>query len=246
MREWPGVFGRIDPGLGPGAAGLAVDTSGRQPLVGIVDAVGRLHSFEGNATRGPQHGRYIVPVVQELLMRAGLASDDLEFVAAALGPGSFTGLRIGLTAAKVLAYAWKKPLVALDSLDIIAASLPSPPLSFLVATDAQRGDAFVVRFRSDGPLPVREGPTGIRPWPAVLDSNDAIATPASSPWAARLDTLESKVMLQGPSPSGLLRLARNLWTRGLTADPWFLEPTYLRPSAAEEKAAAPQDPPRPS
>lgn len=66
------------------------------------------------------HGRKLIPVVKELLVSLGLQRSDLDAIAVSKGPGSYTGLRIGVSTAKGLAYAWDLPLIGVDTLDALA------------------------------------------------------------------------------------------------------------------------------
>ena len=92
--------------------------------------------------------------IAELLKRAGWRPTDVELVAVAIGPGSFTGLRIGVTTAKAFAYAVGCQVVGVNSLAAVAsrASRELPKIS--AAIDAQRGELFVADFTrlSDGTL----------------------------------------------------------------------------------------------
>jgi tRNA threonylcarbamoyladenosine biosynthesis protein TsaB len=165
--------------------------------------------------------------------------------AVGLGPGSYTGLRVGLTVAKVLAYATSRPLVAFDSLEAIARNAPDDALRIAVIGDAQRGDLYTADFARDRPGEplVRLRPTGIEPlagWAARLPPGTLVLGPGlqlegirgALPLDAR--ALEAGDEANWPDGRRLLQLARDLWEHGRSDDPWFLEPLYLRRSAAED------------
>jgi tRNA threonylcarbamoyladenosine biosynthesis protein TsaB len=95
----------------------------------------------------------LFPLLQQLLIEANWTPADVELLAVTIGPGSFTGLRIGITLAKLWAYACQCPVVALDSLDVVAAQAESDAERLEVVMHAEREQLFHARF-------VREAPTG--------------------------------------------------------------------------------------
>lgn len=101
------------------------------------------------AERGGQHSANLLPLADSLLAATGWKPADLDLVAVTTGPGSFTGLRIGVTTAKGLAYGWRKPVVPVGTLDVLAAQAGwslAPVLPGLGAGwgEQERGDG---RFR---------------------------------------------------------------------------------------------------
>ena len=222
---------------------LALDTSTNRALVVLARRDGRV--FEAPADASARHGRGLVPAVRDLLRAAGLALTDLDGLAVGLGPGSFTGLRVGVMAAKMLGYATGKPVVGLDSLEILARAAGPEVVRVAVAADAQRGDLFTADFhreRPGSPL-LRDGPNRLEPaadWLARLALGTLLLGPG-------LDRLKVVVPLEleraGPEHdaalgASLAALATEVWRAGRRDDLWTLEPVYVRPSAAEEKKAA--------
>ena len=219
---------------------LAIDTSTSRAAVALArpEAEARV----APADPGQRHGRGLIPAISALLAAEGLKPTDLGAIAVGLGPGSYTGLRIGLTAAKMLAYAAGKPLVPLDSLGAIARNAPGDVRRVAVAVDAQRGDAYIAEFtrgQAGAPL-LRLGPTRIEPveaWSMTLEPGTLVLGPALDrlrvtwPDAIRLGTVD-----QGhPDPAKLIPLAREAYEAGKVVEPFFLEPIYLRRSAAEDQ-----------
>src|SRR5262245_12524870 len=131
---------------------LALDTSTHNAALIVLRADGRTFAFVGDAAE--RHGRGLVPRIQELLRDSGLVPRDLDAIGVGLGPGSYTGVRVGLTTAKTLAYALGKPLVGLDSLEMIAQNAPGSVRRVSVVADAQRGDLSEAAFirQSQGEL----------------------------------------------------------------------------------------------
>lgn len=219
---------------------LAIDTSTDRAALAVATASGDIHV----ATPDPalRHGRSLVPTLATLLRDAGLALADLDGLVVGLGPGSYTGLRIGLTAAKTLAYASGKPLVGLDSLEVVAQNAPPDALLISVIADAQRGDVYSADFaRAEPSAPLlRTSPTRIEPrteWASRLPEGTLVLGPAldrnTPPLPDSPRTLDPA--LNRPEPRQLALLALATWETGRRDDPFFLEPLYLRRSAAEEQ-----------
>lgn len=99
-----------------------------------------------------RHAEELIPLVARTLADAGLTLDQIECFAVDVGPGRFTGLRVGLATVRTLALAAGRPVVALSSLEILAAAETGGPV--LAVVDARRGEVFQQRFGPDGP----EGP----------------------------------------------------------------------------------------
>jgi tRNA threonylcarbamoyladenosine biosynthesis protein TsaB len=221
---------------------LALDTSTARGALAVSVSGGTVLS----ATTDPalRHGRNLIPAIRDLIHEAGLVLGDLHLVAVGLGPGSYTGLRIGLTAAKTLAFALKKPLIGLDSLEPVARNAPADALRVAVIADAQRGDLYTAAFEraEPGGALLRTTATRIEPRDAWLER----LSPGTLVLGPALDRLRpplpDSVRVADPGlglPDGrrLIDLAREGWNQGQRDDIWFLEPNYLRRSAAEEQWA---------
>ncbi|MEM9133890.1 MAG: tRNA (adenosine(37)-N6)-threonylcarbamoyltransferase complex dimerization subunit type 1 TsaB [Actinomycetota bacterium] len=121
------------------AVGVAVGTAGAEPG----DVVH--HHLETDR----RHSEELTPLVQAALADAGAAVGDLELLAADIGPGRFTGLRVGLATVRTLALAAELPVVGLTSREVLAAAEQERPL--LAVIDARRAEVFQQRFDADGP-----------------------------------------------------------------------------------------------
>ena len=93
------------------------------------------------------HSETLVANIEEVLRLADVKREELSAVAVRLGPGSFTGLRIGLAAAKAIAYALSIPLVGVPTLEVLAAAFPSPGAVVAPLIDAQKGNGYFARYR---------------------------------------------------------------------------------------------------
>lgn len=129
---------------------VAFDTATPSLSLALADDEGRL--LASWTTRVPRlHARMLHPLLDEMMEHTGLAPEDLHGVAVGVGPGSYTGVRIGVTAAKTLAYARRIPLAGVSSL--AAAALPARaagPALLAVAWDARRGDVYGGAYRAAG------------------------------------------------------------------------------------------------
>ncbi len=94
------------------------------------------------------HAEFLMGQITRVMDRAGLAHSDLDRLAVTIGPGTFTGLRVGLSAAKGLALASEKPLVGISTLKAVAANISSPEGDIAVAFDARRGEVYCQLFSS--------------------------------------------------------------------------------------------------
>jgi tRNA threonylcarbamoyladenosine biosynthesis protein TsaB len=131
---------------------LAVDTSGRQGSVALAryDARG-FELIESAPVAGGTFSAQLVPVIAAMLARHNLPKEKLDAFVAASGPGSFTGLRVGLAAVKGLAETLCKPIAAVSVLEACAHAQHEKTEGgeILVALDASRGDIFLGRFVFD-------------------------------------------------------------------------------------------------
>jgi hypothetical protein len=83
----------------------------------LVDGVAR---SECSFNMGAVHSERLLPTIEHVMRDANTTGDELDVIAVTVGPGSFTGLRVGVTTAKVLAYGWKKPIVPVNTLEALA------------------------------------------------------------------------------------------------------------------------------
>lgn len=133
---------------------LAIDTATRYASVALYDESGVL--AEQTWRSNNRHSVEMMPAIDAMMTRQGFAKEDLEAVAVAKGPGSFTGLRIGMSIAKGLCLALDIPIIAIPTLDIIAYAVGDPGAPVLAVLEAGRGRVCVARYGFDEGLPVQE------------------------------------------------------------------------------------------
>lgn len=134
---------------------LAIDTSTRQASIALYDAGQRVLLCEQSWHSANRHTEELMPAISTLLHLAGLTPDNLTAVGVAIGPGSFTGLRVGLAAAKGLALARGLPLVGVPTLDVTAHPHQSQPVPVIAVAQAGRGRVYWA--------PYAHGPAGWGP-----------------------------------------------------------------------------------
>ncbi len=127
---------------------LGLDTSTPQAAVALVDGDALLAEVRLPVRRG--EAERLLPAVDRLLGDARLALADLAGIGVALGPGSFTGLRIGLATVKGLALGTGLPVVGVPSLDALAWQVPWAAVPVVPLLDARRGEVYGARFEPDG------------------------------------------------------------------------------------------------
>lgn len=107
------------------------------------------------------HAEHLMPLVREVMATADTSFAELDLIATTVGPGGFTGLRIGLASARGLAIAARRPLVGVTTLEAVARAQPAREYPLLVALDTKRADIYLQLFDLDG-APISE-PAALMP-----------------------------------------------------------------------------------
>lgn len=217
---------------------LILDTSDRVGQVAVASGPQVLAVRRLDETR--RHARDLAPAVKEFLSAQGWKAHDLTAVIVGRGPGSYTGLRVGIMSAKALAYATGCALIAVDTFRVLAAQVGDMHSRVDVLADAQGDKVYVQCFGRTGDdwQPVNE--LAIRPfaeWLTDRVTDAAVTGPGLRKWAERfpadvaiLDQRGWEVQMEV-----LLRLGLARFEAGERDDAFQIEPLYLRPSAAEEQ-----------
>lgn len=119
---------------------LAVDTSSSVATVAIMDIRGLLGEYTLN--HGKTHSQKLVPMIDRIMADLELTPADIDIYAASSGPGSFTGLRIGITTVKAMAFASKKPVISIPSLDALAYNIPVTDNLICPIVDARNNQVY--------------------------------------------------------------------------------------------------------
>jgi tRNA threonylcarbamoyladenosine biosynthesis protein TsaB len=226
---------------------LAVDTSTAIGSVALVDA-GEVRA-ELAARVSAKHGETLLPNVARVLEEAGVRIEDVALLAVGLGPGSFTGLRVGLATMKGLALAWGTPLVGVSSLRVLARGAAPGARVVVSLLDAHKQEVFAAAWSEDasGALVERVAAFHAGPEAAAAQLLEGLAGDASplvlvgdAPEALRIP-IEAALVAAGravaPAPEGtdfpgavaLAREAERLFVERGADAMGALEPLYVRP-----------------
>jgi tRNA threonylcarbamoyladenosine biosynthesis protein TsaB len=220
---------------------LGVETATAQVGCAIGGVEGVLASF--SSTRGRRHAEILTPAIQFICQQSRIELREVSAIAVDVGPGLFTGLRVGIATAKALAQALRVPMIGLSSLDLLAFPVRYSTRLIVPVIDARRAEVFTALYR--------QVPGGVQRL-----TKPALVTP---------DDLASELMARGedalmvgdgalryaatfgrvgglelgtpgnslPGANALVELAHPRAIREEFVQPWELEPLYLRRSDAE-------------
>ena len=192
---------------------LAIETSTRQMGVALLDEQGVRSAYELLADY--PHAVELPDAVRRVLKAGGSTLEQVEAVIIDIGPGSFTGLRIGLAFAKALAFPARKPLVGVASLDLLAAGLAFSPRLICPILDARQGNVYAALYRAEAGAATRQAEYWLGPVDEILARCPQPQFAAQDLWWPRAATLG--------------RLGRDRFFAGQRDDPAKLLPLYLYP-----------------
>lgn len=221
---------------------LALETSAKSVSAAVAeDGVILAAAYQNN---GLTHSRTLMPLVDSMLCNASLTLDDIDLIAVAHGPGSFTGLRIGLATVKGLAFVNNTPCAGVSTLEALA--LPQQGEgTVLCALDARRGEVYWAAF--DLATHARLTPDAAQPVDALTDFVSNCKKPlffvgdgaqlCYNKFGAQPGVLSCPPSLQAPRALGICLAALRMQADGETCPPEALRPQYLRLSQAERERA---------
>jgi tRNA threonylcarbamoyladenosine biosynthesis protein TsaB len=233
---------------------LAFDTATRATAVALTDGRATLERRDDPAPgERPRHATRLLPLVSELLSEAGIGWSQVDRIAVGLGPGTFTGLRIGVATAQALARAATIPVVGVSTLHSLALNLgraPGPQADVVVAVlDARRSEVYAAAWDANG-LGKTELPALLRPAALAPESLlEALAGRARAPLAigegaiafrgvlehGGMSVPEDRSELHRITAAGHCLIARDLEP----VEPGKLAPDYQRLPDAQPRSTAP-------
>ncbi len=219
---------------------LAVESATELAGVALADENGVLATV--TVSRGRHHAESIAPAIDFVCRRAGVGLSELDAVGVDVGPGLFTGLRVGVGTARALSFALDKPLVGVGSLEVLAYAVATSGVVSGTLTvpvvDARRGEVFVGRLRttSDGVSweapEMRRSPEALAAELSELDESFVLAGDGARRYRAMLGAVPGAVSvgeaLDFPPPGVLATMAVGKAAVGEFHDSSAVLPHYLR------------------
>lgn len=221
---------------------LALETSAKACSAAVTEGGQILASCYQNT--GLTHSRTLMPMVESMLKNAELTMDDLGAVAVAVGPGSFTGIRIGVAAAKGLAFAAGLPAAGVSTLEAMALGLNHMDTLIICAMDARRGQVYNALFEANSGKLIRlcqDRAVGLPELAEELRGDPRPKIAVGDGGALCQKALEESGVPCALAPARLLHqnavgvalAAEELAAAGKLTTAQALSPIYLRPAQAE-------------
>jgi len=205
---------------------LAVDTSGRQGGITLArGASDQLEIIESAFIEGGTFSAELIPQISRVLSRHNFAPQQLEGLVAVTGPGSFTGLRVGLTAIKGLAEVLKLPIATVTSLELLLAARPDADV--MAVLDAGRGE-FYAALQTGGSR--EELLLSVAQAAELATSRNLRVIAADTAVASKFADAD---LIQGRSSEVAARLGLKKLLSGNTVDVLVLDANYVRRSEDE-------------
>ena len=218
---------------------LALDTATRVCTVGLVQDGHVLAEYDISV--GLTHSEGLMPQLDQMFARTGIKKENTDRIAVSIGPGSFTGLRIGLAAAEAMAYAWQCGICGVNTLEAMAYNIPVEGVVLVPVLDAQKGNFYAAFYEwTDGELR-KVRPVEMADRETLLQQLQACGKPVLL--MGECEKLMKKELPDGisvapeqvrlPKASSVALAAED--TELLTGEDVFtLRPYYIRKSEAEE------------
>lgn len=225
---------------------LGIETAGRRGNVALWDADRSRVIGSYRFPEGPSHARDIVPAIDETLTEAGLRKEEIDAVAVSRGPGSFTGLRVGITCAKTMAYILQWQTVGVPSLEVLVQNVEPREYDARTACplrDARRGAVYGTLYRWEDQMwkdqtgVVLASPEEVRrqlPEGTVVFGSGLRAHREAFIESPDGSLIEGPESLEEARAEEVARVGARMIRAGKSVTPFELEPRYYRRTAAED------------
>ena len=219
---------------------LAIETSS------LVSSVALLHEDSLRAELTIQakltHSEQLIPHLDNMMKDAGVSREEVTAVACSLGPGSFTGLRMGLASIKMMACIWDVPLIGVDTLEALAWNMAGGEAYALPIMDAQRGNVYAALYSVHGSEVIKGEQETVISIDELTEKVSGLSVPvtalgeAADKYADKLT--EAGITLAPPAirccrAGSVAMAAWNKLETGKTESPLTVTPNYIRRSEAE-------------
>lgn len=222
---------------------LAIDTATKVCTVALCRERELLAEYTINM--GMTHSEGLLPQLEQLLARTGVEKKDIGLLAVSMGPGSFTGLRIGLATAEAMAYAWQCCLHGVDTLKALAYNIQLEGIVLSPVLDAQKGNFYQALYLWQNGQLVELAPVAVVNAQEALERIALQGTPAllmgecerlvkKVPDGLPKWVREAPIALRMPRASSVAWAALDEFDPGADKKIFGLEPYYIRRSEAEE------------
>ena len=216
---------------------LALDTTSRICTVALASDQGVMAEFSLGIARA--HSRWLIPALSNLLDDTGVKVEALDAIAVTTGPGSFTGLRIGVTTAKMLAYVWQLPVCPMGTLEVLSQGVMTPEIISPVVM-ARKGEVYAALYHKDclkQPHVVGEGEwlnylqSLERPIVVVGDALERGELFSQEELGGQVEA--APMSLRYPRAAVVAQLGLEAFRQGRGIEPMLVTASYLKKSQAE-------------
>jgi tRNA threonylcarbamoyladenosine biosynthesis protein TsaB len=221
---------------------LGIDTSGKDGSLALVRFEDQKQlTLDVAPIAGGTFSAQLIPQLAAMLGQHGLSKRDIDGFAVTSGPGSFTGLRVGLAATKALAEILRKPIVAVSLLEAVARAAEILDLAgnqMIAALDAGRGEVYVGRLRiEDGRMSYIDHELTTPTQILSAASGEQVVTPDKKLAELFSNSNLKTTLVRRPGADSIARLGYEKIQAGNTVAPEILDAFYIRRSDAEVKSA---------
>ena len=222
---------------------LALDSTAIAASVALCEDEALLGEF--TIQNGNTHSETLLPLAESALKFFSLTTEDIDLFAVSVGPGSFTGVRIGVATAKGLAFGREKPCVGVSTLEALAENLTVAEGLICPVMNARRSQVYTALFRSENGKTTRLMPDSamaITELDALLAQYDEPVYLVGDGYDITASLLKHPIhntphRLRPQSAYSVAQVAKRLYEQGYATTDSLLAPIYLRPSQAERERA---------
>ncbi|MGO1469714.1 MAG: tRNA (adenosine(37)-N6)-threonylcarbamoyltransferase complex dimerization subunit type 1 TsaB [Tissierella sp.] len=221
---------------------LGLDTSTKVASIAVIDEERIIGEY--SLSKDMSHSEKLMPMIKEVLDNIDIKIEDIDLYTVAVGPGSFTGLRIGITTVKSFSHLFNKPIIGVSTLESLAYNLSGSHATIMPILDARRDRIYTALYKFDGPQIIEiEGSQilEIKDLKEKLKSFDNIAVNGAGSIAYKEEIksqLEDKVYFGSRGQNitraaSIAELGLKKYKEGKRDDPFTLIPEYIRATKAE-------------